>query len=351
MSRFLPFLLMLFIATSSFGQNINGQWRGFFDDNGNISLYNEQSTEYVLELNISGEHISGYSYTYFQGRKYFVICSLSGSYDPSTKSIKVTETARIKGNTPPMQDCLQTHILSYKKVNGKEELVGSWKPAPGYDCGVGSTTLSRKKVATIVAANTKKPQSSSLFSQPKPVDQNKKNNPSAKPEIPPVAKNNVKPKITPPVTAPSIEKSNTEIKESPKSNGSASKAKEVPEIALTEDFEKRDNNILKTIEIDNETFKIELYDNGEVDGDSVSLFYNGKLILLHKKLSTKPISLNLSIDDDTKINELIMYADNLGEIPPNTALMIVTDGDNRYEVRITSDLQKSGTIRFIRKPK
>ena len=51
------------------------------------------------------------------------------------------------------------------------------------------------------------------------------------------------------------------------------------------------------------------------------------------------------------VNELIMYADNLGEIPPNTALMIVTDGDNRYEVRITSDLQKSGTIRFVRKPK
>jgi hypothetical protein len=44
-----------------------------------------------------------------------------------------------------------------------------------------------------------------------------------------------------------------------------------------------------------------------------------------------------------------MYADNLGSIPPNTALMVVTDGNKRYEVRITSDLQKSGTIRFIRK--
>ena len=46
-----------------------------------------------------------------------------------------------------------------------------------------------------------------------------------------------------------------------------------------------------------------------------------------------------------------MYADNLGSIPPNTALMVVTDGGNRYEVRISSDLQKSGLIRFVHKPK
>jgi hypothetical protein len=46
-----------------------------------------------------------------------------------------------------------------------------------------------------------------------------------------------------------------------------------------------------------------------------------------------------------------MYADNLGAIPPNTALMVVTDGDSRYEVRISSDLKKSGTIRFVHKPK
>jgi hypothetical protein len=44
-----------------------------------------------------------------------------------------------------------------------------------------------------------------------------------------------------------------------------------------------------------------------------------------------------------------MYAENLGLIAPNTALMVVTDGPNRYEIRITSDLEKSGTIRIVRK--
>ena len=52
-------------------------------------------------------------------------------------------------------------------------------------------------------------------------------------------------------------------------------------------------------------------------------------------LTAKPISLTLALDEDVKENLITMYADNLGTIPPNTALMIVTDGDKRYEVRIT----------------
>ena len=113
-------------------------------------------------------------------------------------------------------------------------------------------------------------------------------------------------------------------------------------------FEKRDNTVLKTIEVENKTVKVCLYDNGEVDGDSISLFYNGKLLLSGKKLSEKPITLMIEVEMDVT-NELVMYAENLGTIPPNTALMVVTDGAKRYEVRITSDLEKSGVINFVHK--
>jgi hypothetical protein len=73
--------------------------------------------------------------------------------------------------------------------------------------------------------------------------------------------------------------------------------------------------------------------------------------LSEKRLSEKPISLLLTIEDNDDVNELVMFAENLGVIAPNTALMIVTDGPNRYEVRISSDLEKSGVIRFVRKKK
>jgi type IV secretory pathway VirB9-like protein len=63
-----------------------------------------------------------------------------------------------------------------------------------------------------------------------------------------------------------------------------------------------------------------------------------------QRLSTEPISLNVTMTEDD--NELIMYAENLGSIPPNTALMIVTVGDKRYEVNISSTEQTNGAVRF-----
>jgi hypothetical protein len=108
---------------------------------------------------------------------------------------------------------------------------------------------------------------------------------------------------------------------------------------------------LKTIAIKNETFTVDFYDNGEIDGDTISVFFNGKLVLSNKMLTDKPITLKLNIDPDKQVNELVMYAESLGTIPPNTALMIVHDGDDRYEARIESDLGRNGTIRFTHKSK
>ncbi|MEO5967810.1 MAG: hypothetical protein ABIP69_06090, partial [Ferruginibacter sp.] len=67
------------------------------------------------------------------------------------------------------------------------------------------------------------------------------------------------------------------------------------------------------------------------------------------RLSEKAVSLTLSINENPEVNELVIYAENLGTIPPNTALMVVTDGKMRYEVRIDSDLKRSGVIHFILK--
>ena len=137
-------------ANSIFGQKITGQWRGYFNSNGDIVLSGGNNTEYVLEIEIDGSVISGYSYSYFQNRRYYVICSLAGTYYKSTKSMKVTETARIKGLTPPdWNDCLQTHILTYQKEGDTEELTGRWVTAPGQlgDCGLGKTTLSRRTLS------------------------------------------------------------------------------------------------------------------------------------------------------------------------------------------------------------
>jgi hypothetical protein len=91
---------------------------------------------------------------------------------------------------------------------------------------------------------------------------------------------------------------------------------------------------------------IDAVDNGQIDGDTVSLYFNGKLMISKERLSAKPITLRIRIDPNQDDNDLVMYAENLGSIPPNTSLMVVTVGDKRYEVNITSTDQTSGTVRF-----
>ncbi len=334
----------------------NGQWKGGFVDNSAsfIGLGGEK-IDYVLELESRGTEVTGYSYTYFTegAKRYYTICKLRGTINLNTKEIVVTEYERTKYNTPPdMSNCFQTHKLKYVKENADTEMIqGSWVPAPNQsgNCGYGRTSLARRIVkrttaneqqAYVPPVKKPSPESQSIAKQNKPLtkDQNKTKVPSR----PTLIKNNSE-----------LKKNTSQKKDTLKTEISITKPslkKEDQTITSNLKFDQRINTVLKTIPIKNETFTVDFYDNGEIDGDSISVFYNGTLVLSHKRLTNKPLTLTLTIDPDKEINELVMYAENLGEIPPNTALMIVNDRDNRYEARITSDTQKNGTIRFSYKP-
>ena len=90
-------------------------------------------------------------------------------------------------------------------------------------------------------------------------------------------------------------------------------------------------------------------DNGDIDGDSVTLIYNDKVITTHQRLSDKPITFTLKVDRGKCRNELVMYAENLGSIPPNTALMVIYDGKKRYELNISSTKNSNGVVAFALK--
>ena len=42
-----------------------------------------------------------------------------------------------------------------------------------------------------------------------------------------------------------------------------------------------------------------------------------------------------------------MIAENLGSIVPNTALLIITAGEKRYQLFLSSTEQKSAKVRFV----
>ncbi|MHA4811994.1 hypothetical protein ACX0G9_28110 [Flavitalea flava] len=112
----------------------------------------------------------------------------------------------------------------------------------------------------------------------------------------------------------------------------------------------RQTELVKTVTVDSPQVKIQLYDNAEIDQDTVTVLINNKLLLYRQMLTDKPLTIQFNAFPGTEY-ELVMYADNLGLIPPNTALMIVTAGSQKMEVFLSSGEEKSAAVKFIYSPK
>nr|MBA2762715.1 hypothetical protein [Segetibacter sp.] len=102
--------------------------------------------------------------------------------------------------------------------------------------------------------------------------------------------------------------------------------------------------LVKTITTSAKEIKIDLYDNGEIDGDTISVYDNNKLIISKKGLTDKAITFTIKSDENVSTHEFVMVAENLGSIPPNTALMVITAGAKRYELFVTSTEQKNAVV-------
>jgi hypothetical protein len=96
--------------------------------------------------------------------------------------------------------------------------------------------------------------------------------------------------------------------------------------------------------------RVELYDNGLVDHDRVSLFLGDSLILRNYELLATVHTFTLHLDHPLREQILSLFAENLGDIPPNTALMVIYIDDQRVEVRLSADLITNAKVVFRRLP-
>ncbi len=111
----------------------------------------------------------------------------------------------------------------------------------------------------------------------------------------------------------------------------------------------RKNNNMQDVYFKNDSLVLSLYDNGIVDGDTVSVYLNGETIFSRQMLKASAIKKTIFISDKMDSVQLVLFAENLGTIPPNTGLLTVRDGDDIYQVRFSADLQKNASIIFRRK--
>ncbi len=120
----------------------------------------------------------------------------------------------------------------------------------------------------------------------------------------------------------------------------------IPKPAMEQAFNTRKKLVQTEIPLDGDSLELRFYDNAEVDGDSISLFLNGKVLFQHVRLGTNAYIFRLAVNDLPDETELAMVAENLGAIPPNTAYMEAIVKGQRYSARLESTESSTAVIRL-----
>lgn len=144
----------------------------------------------------------------------------------------------------------------------------------------------------------------------------------------------------------------TEEKQAPVAEKPVKKMPPLPVIkvaVMEEKFIAREKKLIKEIPVSGDSIELRFYDNAEIDGDSISLFLNNQLLFQHIRLTGNAYILKIAVSELKEINELVMVAENLGSIPPNTSYMIAFVGEQRYDALLASTEGSSAMIRLIRK--
>lgn len=371
-------LSVILLASNFFllpAQDVTGIWKGHF--------ITESGEYYKLEFQVlqSGKSATtGVSYSYLDVR-FYGKATMTGNFVRNSSSFRIREikTVEVK-STMGGATCIMNYNLTYSKSGKEEFLEGTYlgkfenkysSAATGRwgDCGGGkvflrkvNTTdfyvepfLKNKIKARQVIVNEAPPPKKDTVAKinppvTKPVTKPPVTNPVTKPVTkPPVTNNNktnnpAKPPVTKPVTKPDnpvVTKTDTakKIITNPISKPKIT----IPAPAV---IKNRANELQKVFTVSSEEVTVKLFDNGEIDGDTISVYLDNKLVLASKRLGTTPLIVKIPMSEDNSEHELTMVAENLGTIPPNTSLMVVEAGEQRFDARITSTEQKNAVVRF-----
>lgn len=98
------------------------------------------------------------------------------------------------------------------------------------------------------------------------------------------------------------------------------------------------------------TVKIELRDYLKEDNDTVTVYANRDEVISKRRITNRVYRKTISFTKLHGLNEIIVYANNLGKVPPNTCVMIIDDGHSRQQVNIISSKQTSAVVYLNYKP-
>ncbi len=350
-TRFFLVAVFSFAGYTVVAQDLTGIWRGHFKS-ANASRFMdslgiEDRYKFEVQVDQEGKKFQGVTYSY-KTTVFYGKASCIGAINTANGKVLLEETRILEVQTTGGA-CVMTCFLQYSKAGKEEFLQGNYTGISISDssaCGKGTVFLrkvsrsdfyeepfltEKKKVAPPPQPETAAPTPEKSTPAPR-----KKEPAPAPPE----------PRLPPVAIVPDVQPSDQPPPDSP----TRVLGKAPPVATIPEPLSKRENELVKTITTPSREIHIRLYDNGAIDNDTVSVYLDKKLIISKQRLTDKPISFKFNLDEKVGTHELVMVAENLGEIPPNTSLMIVNTGSRQYEVHITSTEQKNALVQFVYLP-
>lgn len=98
------------------------------------------------------------------------------------------------------------------------------------------------------------------------------------------------------------------------------------------------------ITVRNSTLKFEIRDYMKEDLDTISIYLNRRPIIEKLGIFKKPFKRTVKLDKISELHEIILYAENLGQIPPNTSVLTILDGEKKHRLIISSTKEVSAVI-------
>ena len=303
-------LLLLFFVTAVLvegitAQNLAGFWNGKISRKSAIGY---GADNFEIHIYQSGKEIWGYTFAYTDTSR-FVLYNFNGTVNKKEKQIIIQEFGFAFVLIPEQfYPCEKKLELKYSKINNTKYLTGKW-------AGVVIDATCYADEELLVAVQ-------------------KVNIPFFKEDM------GIVEKIDHFFT--NKEKYSNDVQEKPEVDITQTIIPDSASIKLID----RKLDIQQIISVKDTIIYISLYDNAENDGDTVTVFLNKKPFITRQRISNKPIKFAIPFTNKNEAIELIFQAENLGEIPPNTGVLVVETDGKRYVIRVQSDFEKHAVIIF-----
>lgn len=281
------FIIPFFVFTTAQSQDISGVWTGNYSKSSLMA----HPLKLVVELSISNDSIiSGMSHLYYPHNEYEHY-RIRGIYRRSKGLVYFKEDSVIAVDVGKNTNCLGNYTMDLQITDTSMRLTGIWKD--------NSRALFQ---CPNIKVSFEKPYQKIIVHQ------------REEPQLP----EETQPEIVQPKAEDTVLKRELEVQ--------------------------------KLIELDpdeKDSILVTLYDNGEIDGDSVSVYLDKKMIVSKVRINDQPISFYISLDPLIPIHKILMVAESIGSIPPCTALMIVKTKKHRYEMNLSSTFSKNAVMEFF----